>query len=83
MPLSSIVADLQDPPQMIIEFLKKWEEGYKVVIGVKTQSEESAVMFGVRKIFYTLINKLSDVELIKNFTGFGLYDKQVMISSEI
>jgi len=74
----SIVADLQDPPQKIIEFLKKWEEGYKIVIGIKTHSEESAIMFGVRKIFYTLISKLSDVELIRNFTGFGLYDKKVI-----
>ena len=74
----SIVADLQDPPHMITEFLKKWEEGYKIVIGIKTHSEESAIMFGVRKIFYTLISKLSDVELIRNFTGFGLYDKKVI-----
>ena len=74
----SIVADLQDPPHMIIEFLKKWEEGYKIVIGIKTQSEESSLMFGVRKSFYELISKLSDVEMIKNFTGFGLYDKQVI-----
>ena len=74
----SIVADLQDPPQKIIEFLKKWEEGYKIVIGIKTHSEESAIMFGGRKIFYTLISKLSDVELIRNFTGFGLYDKKVI-----
>ena len=73
-----IVADLQDPPEMITEFLKKWEEGYKIVIGIKTQSEESSLMFGVRKTFYTLISKLSDVELIRNFTGFGLYDKQVI-----
>ena len=74
----SIVADLQDPPQMIIEFLKKWEEGYKIVMGIKTQSEESSIMFGGRKTFYALISKLSDVEMIKNFTGFGLYDKQVI-----
>ena len=74
----SIVADLQDPPHMITEFLKKWEEGYKIVIGIKTQSEESSLMFRTRKLFYELISKLSDVEMIKNFTGFGLYDKQVI-----
>jgi glycosyltransferase involved in cell wall biosynthesis len=74
----SIVADLQDPPHMIADFIKKWEEGYKIVIGVKTQSEESSIMFKIRTSFYGLINKLSEVELIKNFTGFGLYDKQVI-----
>ena len=74
----SIVADLQDPPHMIADFIRKWEEGYKIVIGVKTQSEESSIMFKIRKSFYGLINKLSEVELIKNFTGFGLYDKQVI-----
>src|SRR4030042_6815509 len=74
----SIVADLQDPPHMIADFIRKWEEGYKIVIGVKTQSEESSIMFKIRKSFYGLINKLSEVELIKNFSGFGLYDKQVI-----
>jgi len=74
----SIVADLQDPPVMIKEFIKKWEEGYKIVIGVKTQSEESPFFFAIRKAYYNLIGRLSEVELIKNFTGFGLYDQIVI-----
>jgi len=74
----SIVADLQDPPILIKDFIKKWEEGYKVVVGVKQQSKESKLMFFIRKCFYNFITKISEVELIKNFTGFGLYDKQVM-----
>lgn len=74
----SIVADLQDPPIMIKEFIKKWEEGYKIVIGVKTQSEESPLFFAVRKTYYNLIGRLSEIELIKNFTGFGLYDQKVI-----
>lgn len=73
-----VVADLQDPPRMIVDFLKKWEEGYKVVLGVKSQSEESPVMFAIRKLYYNFINKLSDIELTKNNTGFGLYDKTVI-----
>ncbi len=73
-----IVADLQDPPMLIKDFIAKWEEGFKIVIGVKNQSEESAVMFRVRKIYYNIINKLSETELIKNYTGFGLYDKIVI-----
>jgi glycosyltransferase involved in cell wall biosynthesis len=74
----SIVADLQDPPVMIREFIKKWEEGYKIVIGVKTQSEEAKIFFAIRKAYYNLVGRLSEVELIKNFTGFGLYDQKVI-----
>lgn len=71
----SMCSDLQDPPETIPELVAKWEEGYKVVIGVKNRSEENPLMFRVRKIFYNLIAKMSDVEQVKNFTGFGLYDK--------
>jgi glycosyltransferase involved in cell wall biosynthesis len=73
-----IVADLQDPPELIKEFLKRWEEGYKVVIGVKTEAAESKLMFLIRSAYYNLINRLSDTELIKNYTGFGLYDRQLI-----
>lgn len=73
-----LVADLQDPPSMIRDFIGKWEEGYKIVLGVKTQSKESAAMFLIRKLYYDLINKLSEVELTKNNTGFGLYDRQII-----
>jgi len=74
----SIVADLQDPPIMIKKFIKKWEEGYKIVIGVKAQSEESPLFFAIRKAYYNLVGRLSEIELIKNFTGFGLYDQRVI-----
>jgi polyisoprenyl-phosphate glycosyltransferase len=73
-----IASDLQDPPEKIVEFIKKWEEGYKIVIGVKKQSEESPLFFAVRKCYYNLITKLSEIELVQNFTGFGLYDKKVI-----
>ena len=73
-----IVSDLQDPPEMILDFIKKWEEGYKLAIGIKTKSKEFFLFFGIRKIYYYLVNKLSDTELVKNFTGFGLYDKEVI-----
>ncbi len=73
-----IVADLQDPPEMIVHFIEKWEEGYKIAIGVKEKSEESPLLFAIRKLYYNLIGKLSEIELIKNFTGFGLYDKKVI-----
>lgn len=73
----SLVADFQDPPEMVRQFLEKWEEGYKIVIGVKTQSKENVLMYGVRKFFYNLLAKVSDSDAppVKNFTGFGLYDR--------
>jgi glycosyltransferase involved in cell wall biosynthesis len=73
-----LVADLQDPPGMIKDFVAKWEEGYKVVLGVKTQSHESKAMFAIRKMYYNFINRVSEIELTKNNTGFGLYDKQII-----
>jgi len=72
------VADMQDPAEMIPELIKKWEEGYKSVLGVKKSSEESGVMFFIRKMYYKLVNSLSEVKLIDNFYGFGLYDKEVI-----
>lgn len=73
-----IVSDLQDPPALINDFIDNWEQGHKIVIGVKNESEESFLMFAIRKSFYNLINRLSDIKLIKNYTGFGLYDKQII-----
>lgn len=73
-----MAADLQDPPEMIPTFLKKWEEGYKTVMAVKTQSEETPLMFAIRKLYYEFVSKVSDVRLVKNATGFGLYDKRVI-----
>jgi glycosyltransferase involved in cell wall biosynthesis len=73
-----IVADLQDPPEMITDFIRKWEDGYKIVIGVKEKSEESPIFFAIRKLYYNVIGKLSEINLIKNFTGFGLYDQKVI-----
>lgn len=63
---------------MIKDFVNKWEEGYKVVLGVKTQSHESKAMFAIRKMYYNFINRVSEIELTKNNTGFGLYDKQII-----
>jgi polyisoprenyl-phosphate glycosyltransferase len=73
-----LASDLQDPPEMISEFIKKWEEGYKVVVGVKTQSEEFGLFYFLRSLYYTVLRKLSDIQLIDNFTGFGLYDRRVV-----
>src|SRR6185295_19146352 len=70
-----MAADLQDPPELIPAFLEKWREGYKVVLGVKTESEESRVMFAIRSVCYSVIDRLSEVRQVRNSTGFGLYDQ--------
>ena len=68
-------ADFQDPIDMIPKFVKEWENGYKVVIGKKTKSKENPFIYALRGLYYKLFNKLSDVEHISQFTGFGLYDR--------
>jgi glycosyltransferase involved in cell wall biosynthesis len=73
-----MASDLQDPPEMIPQFVNKWLEGYKVVIGVKPKSQESALMSRMRRSYYALVGRISDVPLIPNFTGFGLYDREVV-----
>lgn len=72
----ALASDLQDPPFLIKDFIKKWEEGYKIVIGIKNKSEENSIMFAIRKVYYNIIKKISEIEQIKNFTGFGLYDRK-------
>lgn len=76
----NMVSDLQDPPELIPEFIKRWEEGNKIVVGQKTQAEESSLFFMIRKFYYWLLNKVNDTgaDLITNFTGFGLYDREVV-----
>jgi len=73
-----MAADMQDPPILIPEFIEKWEQGYKVVQAVKTSAHESGLMFAVRKFYYRLVSDISEVRLVQNTTGFGLYDKQVI-----
>ncbi len=70
-----ICCDFQDPIQMIPDFVREWEKGYKIVIGVKTKSKENSIMYALRSLYYKIIRKLSSVEQIEHFTGFGLYDK--------
>jgi glycosyltransferase involved in cell wall biosynthesis len=72
----SIVADLQDPPEMIPDLVAKWREGFKVVVCTKRASEEDPLMFWIRKFYYRLVERLSSIRTIQNFTGFGLYDRQ-------
>jgi glycosyltransferase involved in cell wall biosynthesis len=74
----TMAADFQDPPSLIPDFLRRWEEGYKIVVGVKVAAEESGLMFALRSIYYGLAAKLADVQLMQHVTGFGLYDRRVV-----
>ncbi len=72
-------SDLQDPPELIADLIKKWSEGYQVVAAIKSKSRDGSLMFWIRRFYYWLLSKLSDTDhIIQNFTGFGLYDRKFM-----
>lgn len=73
-----LACDFQDPPELIPEFIKKWEEGYKVVWGKKTGSAEKKGMYLIRCLYYKIIKCFADSKQYENVTGFGLYDKEVV-----
>lgn len=68
-------ADFQDPVDMIVKFVREWEKGWKIVIGIKKSSREKKIMYWLRTCYYKLIRKITDIDHIEHFTGFGLYDK--------
>jgi polyisoprenyl-phosphate glycosyltransferase len=73
-----LASDLQDPPELIPAFIKHWEGGYKIVLGEKTQSDESPIVYSMRTAYYRLVRKMADAELVEHVTGFGLYDREVV-----
>lgn len=73
-----MASDLQDPPELIPDFIRQWEKGFRIVAGVKPKSRETPLMFALRRLYYMTIGRLSEVRQIQNFTGFGLYDRQVI-----
>jgi glycosyltransferase involved in cell wall biosynthesis len=70
-----LYADFQEPVDMIPQFIHEWEKGYRIVCGIKTSSRENRFMYLLRSIYYKVIKKMSDVDQIEHFTGFGLYDQ--------
>jgi glycosyltransferase involved in cell wall biosynthesis len=74
----TMVSDLQDPPELIPELIRKWEAGADMVLAVRKSSQEHKAMYKVRELYYALLQKLSEVKIYKNFTGFGLYDRKVV-----
>lgn len=74
----NMASDMQEPPELIVDFVRQWEAGFKVVVGVKPQSKETPAMFVLRRLYYATIGRIADVELIPHYTGFGLYDREVI-----
>lgn len=72
----SMVCDFQDPIELIPQYLAEWENGYKIVIGIKSSSKENPIMYHLRSFYYRIIKKFSNTEQIEHFTGSGLYDKE-------
>lgn len=73
-----LVADLQDPPELMRDFVRNWLEGAPIVVGVKPEAKESALFFAIRRAYYRMVTRIANVKLIQNFTGFGLYDRKVI-----
>lgn len=68
-------ADFQDPPEMVVDFVREWEAGHKIVLAIKEGSKENKIMYAVRKLYYAIIRKITDIDHIDNFVGYGLYDR--------
>lgn len=74
----SIFADFQEPPELIADFVREWENGSRIVCGIKSSSQESRLMYLLRSVYYKLMRYMSDFEQIEHFTGFGLYDRSFL-----
>jgi glycosyltransferase involved in cell wall biosynthesis len=73
-----LLADLQDPPELFVDMIREWEKGFPIVAAIKESSEESGLVYRLRTAYYRLVARLTDVEVLEHFTGFGLYDRSVV-----
>ncbi len=76
--VGSLFADLQDPPELFIEMVRAWERGVPIVAAIKSTSDESGLMYRIRTAYYRLVGRLTNVQVLEHFTGFGLYDRSVI-----
>jgi polyisoprenyl-phosphate glycosyltransferase len=76
--VGALFADLQDPPELFIEMIREWEKGFLVVAAIKHTSEENGIMYRLRTAYYRLVARLTNVQVLEHFTGFGLYDRSVI-----
>ena len=74
----AMCTDLQDPPELIPQFLEQWDRGASMVLGKKRTSQESPAFFALRGLYYKLARAMADVPLLEHVTGFGLYDRRVI-----
>ena len=74
----ALACDFQDPPELIPEFLRRWAAGSKVVLGVKESSDESGLFYALRDRYYRTLARIADIELVRQSTGFGCFDKSVI-----
>ncbi|MDP1890939.1 MAG: glycosyltransferase family 2 protein [Gemmatimonadaceae bacterium] len=74
----AIACDFQDPPELIPDFLRRWSEGARVVLGIKESSDESGVFYRLRDSYYRLLARIADIELVRQSTGFGCFDQSVI-----
>ena len=72
----TLCCDFQDPVELIPTFVEKWEQGYRIVSGIKKTSRENTFFRALRSLYYKFIRRMSSVEQIEHFTGFGLYDRE-------
>jgi glycosyltransferase involved in cell wall biosynthesis len=73
-----LAADLQDPPELFIEMIREWEKGFRIVAAIKNSSDENGLMYRIRTAYYRLVARLTNVEVLEHFTGFGIYDRTVV-----
>jgi glycosyltransferase involved in cell wall biosynthesis len=76
--VGSLVADLQDPPELFVDMIREWENGFPIVAAIKTSSDENSLMYRIRTGYYRLVARLTNVRILEHFTGFGLYDRSVI-----
>jgi len=76
--IGSVSADLQDPPELFAEMIREWEKGFPIVAAIKNSSDENGLMYRVRTAYYRLVARLTNVQIMEHFTGFGLYDRSVV-----
>ncbi|HWA93858.1 MAG TPA: glycosyltransferase family 2 protein [Terracidiphilus sp.] len=76
--VGSLCADLQDPPELFVQMIHEWEKGFPIVAAIKNSSDESSLMYHLRTAYYRLVGRLTNVQVLEHFTGFGLYDRSVI-----
>lgn len=70
-----LAADMQEPPEKVVDFVREWEKGYKVVVGIKSKSQENKIVYFLRSCYYKFLNSIAEINHIQQFMGFGLYDR--------